>query len=158
MRKKYRKFLTKEEADALIVDFFVNYKPRIPISKDSKYTDSRSKYHKSKTIEKIIDKLREDFDFEINEESYWTVEHRKIGHAWHVDTGARNHMLWCQVGVSIILNPSIKGGDTWYAEDKSGKNAINSHRGLYDLCAHTSNEWHKVDAHEGNRIVLLMFI
>jgi len=107
---------------------------------------------------KVIDRLREHFNFEIKDESYWRIETMPQGHGWHRDTGDNNHMLWCQVGVSILLNGSFTGGETYYADDDGKTNVVKQERSIGDLCAHTSDEWHMVTPHEGKRTVFLMFI
>ena len=109
-------------------------------------------------VDKVIEKLRESLDFEIKEESYWRVETLPQGHGWHKDTGSNNHMMWCQVGVSILLTGSFRGGETYYAEDAGETNVVEQERSIGDLCAHSSDEWHMVTPHEGTRTVFLMFI
>ena len=66
--------------------------------------------------------------------------------------------MWCEVGVSLLLKEADEGGKTYYAENGDKNNPIEVDRGLYDLVAHTSDEWHMVEKHEGERIVFLMFI
>lgn len=108
------------------------------------------------TILKIIDTLKEHFDFTIKPQSYWRIEHNPNGHDWHVDTGTGNHMPWCQVGCSILLtsNNEFSGGETLYNKEEP----IKTERDIYDIVAHTSDEWHKVEPHTRNRVVLLLFI
>ena len=143
MRKIYKNFITKEEADNQIS---IGRCRNSIINTDNKL------------ISDIVNKLREDFDFEVEEKSYWSIESRSRGHKWHRDTGSNNHMTWCQVGVSILLKDGSSGGETYYADDDKETNKIKSNRELYDLIAHTSDEWHMVTPHKGNRYVLLMFI
>lgn len=108
------------------------------------------------TILKIIDTLKEHFEFTIKPQSYWRIEHKPAGHGWHIDTGTNNHMPWCQVGCSILLtsNNEFSGGETFYNQEEP----IKIERDIYDIAAHTSDEWHKVEAHTRNRVVLLLFI
>jgi hypothetical protein len=108
------------------------------------------------TILKIIGILREHFDFVIKPESYWRIEHTPNGHDWHVDTGTNNHMMWCQVGCSILLTSTkeFEGGETLYNKEEP----YSVERDIYDIAAHTSTEWHMVKPHTGNRVVLLLFI
>ena len=108
------------------------------------------------TILKIVSVLKEHFDFIIKPESYWRIEHNPGGHEWHVDTGTNNHMPWCQVGCSTLLtsNTQFTGGETFYYKQEP----IKSERDLYDIVAHSSDEWHMVTPHTGNRVVLLLFI
>jgi hypothetical protein len=113
---------------------------------------------KNPVVDRIVDRLLLDLDFKINEHSYWRIEQKPLGHDWHVDTGSNNHMPWCQIGVSILLTSNFTGGETYYTQDQDKTNAIKQERALGDLCAHTSDELHMVTAHEGKRIVFLMFI
>lgn len=108
------------------------------------------------TVLKILDNLKEHFDFVIKPESYWRIEHNPEGHPWHVDTGDTDHMLWCQVGCTILLtsNTQFSGGETFYDREEP----VLVERDLYDIAAHTSDEWHMVTPHSGNRTVLLLFI
>lgn len=108
------------------------------------------------TILKIISILKEHFDFVIKPESYWRIECNPEGHPWHIDTGDMDHMLWCQVGCSILLTPNAQfsGGETFYNKEEP----ISVERDLYDIAAHSSDEWHMVNPHIGNRVVLLLFI
>ena len=146
MRKIYRNFTNEKE----VLD-------------NPKLVASRSSHHKIKNtdndfVKKVINKLSEDFNFKVKDESYWLIEHRPKGHMWHKDTGSKNHMMWCEVGVSLLLKEADEGGKTYYAENGDKNNPIEVDRGLYDLVAHTSDEWHMVEKHEGERIVFLMFI
>ena len=108
------------------------------------------------TILKIIDILKQHFDFTIKPESYWLIEQKPLGHSWHLDTGSSNHMLWCQVGCSTLLTDSnlFKDGETFYDKE----NPVLVKREKYDIAAHSSDEWHMVTPHKGNRVVLLIFI
>tara|TARA_Y100000593_G_C4189928_1_gene276347 strand:+ start:305 stop:736 length:432 start_codon:yes stop_codon:yes gene_type:complete len=143
MRKIYRDFITKEEAEKQ----FNNREFKYFINKN-----------KNELVDKIINKLKEDFNFKIKDESYWRVEHKTRGHKWHKDTGSSDQMIWCQVGVSLILQDGNSGGETFYGKEKDDKDPIKSDRKIYDLVAHTSDEWHMVNPHQGKRIVFLMFI
>jgi len=137
MRKIYRNIITKED----VVKFGSTKKKVLK--------------NKSNIVSDIINILKKDFDFTIKKSSYCLVEHYPSGHDWHVDTGSNDHMKWCELGVSILLTEPTFGGDTYY---KDGEEIIKSDRGLYDMIAHTSDELHKVDSHEGYRSVFLMFI
>jgi len=112
----------------------------------------------SQIAEKVINKLKEKIDFDVKEQSYWRIETMPNGHGWHIDTGDNNQMTWCQVGVSILLNGSFTGGETYYADDAGITNVTKQERKIGDLCAHTSDEWHTVTPHKGKRTVFLMFI
>lgn len=143
MRKIYKNFISKEDALSM-----------------SKGIVSKVKIlnNKSEFVEKVLNKLKEDFKFTVNENSYYAVEQRQAGHGWHKDTGSSNHMMWCQVGVSVLLKDGDSGGETYYADDDKETNKIKSNRKIYDLVAHTSDEWHMVTPHMGDRVVFLMFI
>lgn len=143
MKKIYHNFITKKEAEEQVE---IGACRSVIVNTDNKL------------VEKIVNKLKEDFDFNISEKSYWSIESRSRGHKWHKDTGSKNHMAWCQVGVSLLLEEADSGGNTYYSDNPSGSNSIKVERGLYDLIAHTSDEWHMVEPHEGKRIVFLMFI
>ena len=109
------------------------------------------------TILKIIESLRKYFLFTIKPESFWRISSTPNGHPWHVDTGDNNHMMWCQVGCSILLTSphhDFTGGDTIYNKE----NPVVVIRDKYDMIAHNSDEWHMINAHTGCRVVLLLFI
>ena len=141
MRKIYNSFITKSEADILLN------------LSNKKLLDSNNKI-----INKIIKQLKKDFDFNIKKESNYQTEHYPHGHTWHIDTGINNHMPWCQIGVSILIKKPTLNGDTYYADDGKETNKVKVERSLYDLIAHTSDEWHMVEPHKGERKVFLMFI
>ena len=142
MRKVYENFLNKED-----ISFLLRNKKR-----------KKLKEEKPEIINRIINHISKDFDFEIKNESYYVVETHKIGHKWHKDTGTDNHMSWCQVGLSVLLTSRFTGGLMYYADDGSGKNKTLVKRKVGDLCVHDSSEWHMVEPHEGKRTVLLIFI
>ena len=142
MRKIYRKFLSEQEAEilkSLVVDqscIILNQKNIV--------------------VDKILNRLSKDFEFEIKPASYYRLEKtRKEGHGWHKDTGDSNHMMWCQVGCSILLESESDAGKTFY--DIDGE-IIEVERDKLDLIAHTSDVLHKVDPPEGHRLVFLIFI
>ena len=140
MRKIYYNFIDSKEANLL------------------KNIEGKIIDQNNTIINKIINKLKEDFDFKIKEESYCLVEHAPSGHQWHRDTGVSNHMSWCEIGVSILIKKPTLNGDTYYADDGKETNKVKVERSLYDLIAHTSDEWHMVEPHKGERKVFLMFI
>jgi len=141
MKKIYRSFITKEEANIL-----------------KKTSSVKLLESENAVIDKILNQLKKDFEFTIKDESYCYTEKYPIGHPWHKDTGINNHMPWCEVGISILLEEPISGGDTYYADNVEGDNKIKSDRKLHDLIAHTSDVYHMVEPHVGNRNVFLMFI
>ena len=86
--------------------------------------------------------------------SYASVETRQKGHQWHKDTGSKDHMLWCNYGVSVLLKKAgkalfkYKNPDKVYPQDAHYLNAI----------VHSSDQWHTVEDATGGRTVLLMFL
>ena len=146
MRKIYRNFINQEDVD-----------------NENLLGIGQGMFHVLKSPEnclayKVIDAIKEDFDFTVKKESYWRVESRHDGHQWHRDTGSSDHMMWCDVGISIILKNSANGGDTYYGDDIEGTNAVKADRNQFDLIAHTSDEWHMVTKNDGKRGGFLMFI
>lgn len=148
MRKIYRDFTNPKE----IIDTLGRMSP------NGVHHKHGEEGFKNEFINRIINKLKEDFEFSLKSQSYWLLEHRPSGHKWHKDTGTSNHMMWCDVGISILFKEPDEGGDTWYGDDEMGTNAVKSDRKPFDLVAHTSDEWHMVEKHKGNRVVFLMFI
>jgi len=143
MRNKYLNFLTEQDILSLYNNLLVG-----------------NKYYVLKTknlvVDKVIDKLKEDFNFTVKEESYFKIEKTSgNGHDWHVDTGSNNHMLWCDLGATILLKGDYKGGETYYRENDK---IIEVDRGIGDLCAHSSDVEHKVNPTTGDRQVFLIFI
>jgi hypothetical protein len=145
MRKLYKNFINENEVNELLSD-------------KSLFSFNNINLKYNNVISKILHTIQDDFNFVIKKESYYRLEKLGKGHGWHKDTGDTDQMTWCQIGVSLLLTDDFTGGDTWYADNENLENAIKIERQKYDLIVHDSNEWHKVDAHKGNRIVLLMFI
>ena len=141
MRKIYRNFITKDEAKELI----------------SCYEGEILKSNND-IINRIIEKIKEDFTFSIKKQSNYYIETKPVGHSWHVDTGTNNHMPWCEIGISILLKEPISGGNTYYSDNLQGDNKVKSDRNIHDLISHTSDEWHMIEPHKGKRVVFLMFI
>ena len=143
MRNKYPNFLTKEDISHLYDNLIVN----------NKYYILKTK---NRIVVKVLNKLKIDFDFTVKGESYFKIEKTGDGgHDWHVDTGSGNHMMWCEVGVTVLLKPGEEGGETYYKEDDE---IVEVERRVGDLCAHTSNVEHKVNPAKGDRQVFLIFI
>ena len=143
MRSKYKAFLNKEDISHLYNTLTVG----------NKYYVLKEK---NKIVDKIINKLKIDFSFTVKDESYFKIEQTgKDGHDWHVDTGSSNHMMWCELGGTILLKADCQGGKTYYKEDSK---VIEVERDIGDLCAHRSDVEHKVDPTTGNRQVFLIFI
>ena len=142
MRKIYKDFFTEEEAK--LVEKLDTHTNAVTLA--NKYP-----------FNKVLKTIRKDFNVAPVQQSFFNVEQKSKGHKWHKDTGTSNHMMWCRVGGSIILQAG-SGGDTYYADDDKETNKVKSERGLYDLVLHTSDEWHMVEPNDGNRKVLLIFI
>ena len=142
MRKIYRNFISNKDV--------------IELKKLKENKSIRILEEENYVVNKVIKQLQDDFDFEIKKESYYRLEPTADhGHEWHVDTGSSNHMMWCQVGCSIMLESSCDGGSTYYNIDGE---IIEVDRNVYDLIAHTSDVLHKVDPPKGHRLVFLIFI
>ena len=105
-------------------------------------------------VRPVIEAVQDKFDVALDEPSYVRVECRKEGHGWHLDNG--KHMPWCEVSASVLLVdrpigavggvlqfhdivPDQKAGELWMW-DKQEENR------------------HRVSAHDGWRICLLMFL
>ena len=143
MRKKYSNFLSEEDISYLYDTLVVS----------DKYYVLKTK---NEVVNKIINKLKLDFDFTVKEKSYFKIEQTgQEGHDWHVDTGSNNHMMWCELGGTILLKADYQGGKTYYKEDDK---VVEVERSIGDLCAHRSDIEHKVDPTTGNRQVFLIFI
>lgn len=143
MKSKYSEFLKEEDILHLYDTLTIG----------EKYYVLKTK---NKIVDKVINKLKIDFDFTVKDESYFKIEKTsKDGHDWHVDTGSSNHMMWCEVGGTILLKQDNEGGKTYY---KVNDEIIEVERGIGDFCAHTSNIEHKVDPPVGDRQVFLIFI
>ena len=158
MRKIYRNIINEED-----VNFLLDETWKDPIfNKTGVYLNKSANVP---VLNKLLEAIRKDFDFQINGYSYMRIETRPAGHKWHNDIGVKygnesGHMQWCQLGVSILLSNEndFEGGDTYYGDDINGTNKIKSDRKQYDMCVHTSDEWHMVESHTGSRTVVLMFI
>lgn len=143
MRSKYINFLSEQDISHLYKTLFLN----------EKYYVLKTK---NKIVDKIINKLAIDFDFEIKEQSYFKIEKTSgEGHDWHVDTGSSNHMAWCEVGCTVLLKGDYNGGETYYKEEDK---VVEVERAIGDLCAHSSDVEHKVNPTVGDRQVFLIFI
>ena len=105
-------------------------------------------------VRPVIGAVRDRFEVDLGDPSYVRVECRKEGHDWHCDNG--KHMPWCAVSASVLLTsrpadavggvlqfhdlvPDQRPGELW----------------MWD----TQDEIrHRVSAHDGWRICLLMFL
>jgi hypothetical protein len=107
----------------------------------------------SSTAYRVVDRLKDHFDYTLNEKSYICVEHKGTGHDWHKDTGDRDHMLWCTYGCSIMLSRDYEyTGGLFHYKD------VEIQPEFCGLLWHDSKTMHKVDPHQGLRIVCLIFI
>ena len=91
----------------------------------------------------------------ITPESYATIERNPNGHDWHLDTGDSNHMPWCRMSASVGLTPPSEfvGGEFQFNDP------FEEHRTHYlDALIYSNDQLHRVLPHEGNRIVLLIFL
>ena len=105
-------------------------------------------------VSPVIEAVQGKFTVTLEDPSYVRVECRKEGHDWHLDNG--KHMPWCEVSASVLLTekpadavggilqfhdivPDQKPGELW-AWDTQEENR------------------HRVSAHDGWRICLLMFL
>jgi len=91
----------------------------------------------------------------VTPKSYATIERNPDGHDWHFDTGDSNHMPWCRMSASVGLTPPSEfvGGEFQFNDP------FEEHRTHYlDALIYTNDQLHRVLPHEGNRIVLLIFL
>tara|TARA_R110002012_G_scaffold284590_1_gene475437 strand:- start:156 stop:620 length:465 start_codon:yes stop_codon:yes gene_type:complete len=154
MRQLYKNFITKEDVEKLLKNVSKSH-----MSVKNAFNNSSDKTFVEFFINKIIKHLKKDFKFKIKKQSYFHIEEtRPTGHGWHVDTGTSNHMAWCEIGLSIILKEGEGGGETYYADNQNGINKTKSTRKIYDLIAHTSDQWHMVEPSLNGRFVFLMFV
>lgn len=91
-------------------------------------------------------------DASIEPPAYCRVEAKPDGHDWHVDTGDRGHMPWCHYSGSVLLTDGFTGG-AFEFRDPSER-----YRHHLSLLAYSSDNWHRVAPHEGERRVLLIFM
>lgn len=102
----------------------------------------------------IVERLKEHLpDLNPKPQSYIRTEVAKKGHNWHVDTGTNNHMPWCTYGCSIMLSRDYEYvGGTFHYRDEEFRPEF------CDLVWHDSKTEHMVEAHQGLRMVCLIFI
>lgn len=91
----------------------------------------------------------------ITTKSYATIERFADGHDWHYDTGDTNHMPWCRMSASVGLTPPSEFvGGAFEFDDP-----FEEHRNHYlDALIYSSDQLHRVLPHDGDRIVLLIFL
>lgn len=90
------------------------------------------------------------------------------GHKVHDDKGkaythenygkSPGHMEWCEHSASVLLNPATEftGGKFFY--DEAGAPDISPEDQYLSLAYHTSEVRHGVLPHEGERVMLLLFL
>ena len=91
----------------------------------------------------------------VTPKSYATIERNPGGHDWHFDTGDTNHMPWCRMSASVGLTPPSEfvGGEFQFNAP------FEEYRTHYlDALIYGNDQLHRVLPHEGNRIVLLIFL
>lgn len=147
MRKLIKDFLNKEEIEEL---------SKIPVMGHTKASKAQG------IPKKIIDKVIEETGVSLHNKSNFFTFNRKSGNKWHQDTGLaklqRHRMLWCRIGISILLRDCDWGGELYYADDDKETNKVKLERGVGDLCFHSSDEWHMVTPHSGERLAFLAFL
>lgn len=146
MKATIKDFLTKEDIEQL------------PSGKWQRIVAYKDHPIISKILSQINEYTLENWgvEYDLHELSYFSTERRPEGHIWHVDTGSRNHMPWCRLGVTILLTEDFTGGEIYYREE--GKISYFGTRKAGTLYMHTSDVEHMVKPHEGNRTVFLLFI
>ena len=105
----------------------------------------------------IVDKIKAAIEKVIkpnwNPPSYTRIQKHPKGHDWHVDTGSRNHMPWCDYGCSILLTNTKDSG---FLEYRDGTVFLPEEH-YCGLAIHSSDIEHKSEQH-GNRVVFLAFL
>jgi hypothetical protein len=92
------------------------------------------------------------------------------GHKMHDDRGrdyssdnralfpTTGHMEWCKHSASVLLSPASEfTGGRFFYEDEDAPSIAPEDQYL-TLCYHTNEERHAVEGHEGERVVLLLFL
>ena len=102
----------------------------------------------------IAEQAYKRFQVDLDDPSYVRVECRKEGHDWHLDNGP--HMPWVEVSASVLLTerPADAVGGVLQFHD------IVPDQRPGELWAWDTQEEnrHRVSAHDGWRICLLMFL
>jgi len=109
-------------------------------------------------VNRVLDSLREHFEFELTDNSYWRLQDTpEAGVWWHKDVGSHGHMSWCKFGVSVLLTEEC-GGRFKYRKD--GIEETINDRETFDALVHSSDWEHMVEAPDpgATRTVLLFFI
>ena len=148
-----------------IIKDFIDNETRRALLQLSPHKTSIRKYHTIPFLGKLFHRYKEiepGIDLE-GEKSYFRVEKRSKGYAWHFDNGyfkeqvpagTNKHMLWCNYGSSILLtNPKMDTGGELIFRDGTKKR--DEH--YCTLVLYKSDEEHKVTANSGYRNVFLAF-
>lgn len=105
-------------------------------------------------VRPVIEAVQGRFEVSLEDPSYVRVECRREGHDWHLDNG--KHMPWCEVSTSVLLTekPVDTAGGVLQFHD------IVPDQRLGELWMWDTQEEnrHRVSAHDGWRICLLMFL
>ena len=72
---------------------------------------------------------------------------------WHVDTGVKNHMIWCDYGCSVLLTNDENSG---FLEYRDGTKFLPEEH-YCGLAIHGSDVEHRV-GHGANRVTFLAFL
>jgi len=102
----------------------------------------------------VIEAVQDCFEVDLVDPSYVRVECRKEGHGWHSDNG--KHMPWCDVSASVLLSDRTQdatGGVLEFADEVPAQNPGD----LWVWDTQEDNR-HRVSAHNGWRVCLLMFL
>ena len=111
-----------------------------------------------KFLSEMLKKLKKiNPEIKLDGKGYCRMEEKKRGHPWHIDTGTKNHMLWCKFGSSILLThpDTFTGGELTFKID--GKEKIFKEEHYCSLIMYESNMEHKVTGNNGGRKVFLAF-
>ena len=105
-------------------------------------------------VRPVIGAVRDRFEVDLGDPSYERVECRKEGHDWHCDNG--KHMPWCAVSASVLLTsrPADAVGGVLQFHDI----VPDQRPGELWMWDTQEENRHRVSAHDGWRICLLMFL
>ena len=105
----------------------------------------------------IVDKIKKVIESFIKPNwelpTHTKVEKHHKSHGWHVDTGSRNHMTWCDYGCSVLLTNTEDAG---FLEYRDGR-IILPEEHFCGLAIHSSDVEHRTKQ-PGNRVTFLAFI
>jgi len=93
-------------------------------------------------------------DASIEAPAYCRVEKKADGHDWHQDTGDGDHMPWCRYSGSVLLSPPDMFSGGWFEFDAPAER----HKHYLGLLVYTSDNWHRVTPHDGDRRALIIFL